>query len=118
MNNKKVVLVTGSSGFIGGHLVKALKEKGCYVIGADIEFPKYEHPNEFYNYDLRNQELCYQIFKENRDLSECYNLACLMGGMGYIGADEHEFDIVIGSSLIIANIIDACVSYGVKKNVL
>ena len=29
------ILVTGSNGFIGSHVVKWLKDKGCYVIGLD-----------------------------------------------------------------------------------
>lgn len=29
------ILVTGSNGFIGSHVVKYLKDKGCYVIGLD-----------------------------------------------------------------------------------
>lgn len=115
MSKQKVAFVTGSSGFIGGHLVKALKDKGYYVIGADIELPKYEEPDVFYQYDLRLQKSCIEIFENYPEISECFNLGCLMGGMGWIGCDEHEFDIVIGSSLIVANITDACVKYGVEK---
>jgi GDP-D-mannose 3',5'-epimerase len=34
---KKVVIVLGDGGFIGGHLVKKLKEKGYWVRGVDIK---------------------------------------------------------------------------------
>ena len=34
----KRVLVLGSSGFIGGHLVKTLIDDGCYVVGSDIVY--------------------------------------------------------------------------------
>jgi len=111
---QKKVFVAGSSGFIGGHLVKALKEKGFYVIGADIVMPKYEQPDKFYLRDLRYQQNCSLIFEEN-DINDVYLLACLMGGMGYIGADEHAFDIVTGSTQIVANIVDLCVKYEVDK---
>jgi nucleoside-diphosphate-sugar epimerase len=35
------VLVTGAGGFIGGHLVNYLKERGYWVRGADIKAPEY-----------------------------------------------------------------------------
>ena len=36
------VLVTGAGGFIGHHLVRRLKELGCWVRGADLALPAYE----------------------------------------------------------------------------
>jgi nucleoside-diphosphate-sugar epimerase len=114
----KIILVTGSSGFIGGHLVKYLQSKGNYVIGADIEYPKYEKPNLFYKADLRNQQATKMIFQEaydNQPIEEVYDLACLMGGMGYIGDKSHSYDVMVGSTQIVANIIECCVNYKVKK---
>jgi len=37
----KQALVCGASGFIGGHLVKRLKDEGYRVHGMDIKFHKY-----------------------------------------------------------------------------
>ena len=34
--NMKRALVLGSSGFIGGHLVKTLMDDGYYVVGSDV----------------------------------------------------------------------------------
>ena len=31
------ILVTGAGGFIGGHLVKRLKDEGCWVRGVDLK---------------------------------------------------------------------------------
>lgn len=111
----KKVLVTGSSGFIGGHLVKLLKNKGCFVIGADIVQPQYEKPHLFYNYDLCNNGLCRRIFTENHRIEEVYNLCCLMGGMSFIGDYKYAYDIMVGSSLMITNIIECSVEWKVKK---
>lgn len=103
-------LVTGSSGFIGGHLVTVLKNKGYYVIGVDIEPEKYSHADKFYLTDLRVSDNCKRIYSENQ-IDVTFNLACLMGGMGYINGVEHAYDIMIGSTLIVANILDAAVMY-------
>jgi len=118
MSNQKKVIVTGSSGFIGGHLVRKLKNEGNFIIGIDIELPKYETPHLFFNYDLRDPVLAKRAFSGNHDIPEIsavYNLACLMGGMGYIGDTKHSHDIMTGSTQIIANVLDACIQYKVKK---
>ena len=52
------VIVCGAGGFIGTHLVRSLKEKGYYVIGADLKYPEYSttDADEFHIVDLRNQD--------------------------------------------------------------
>jgi nucleoside-diphosphate-sugar epimerase len=117
----KVALITGSSGFIGTNLIRRLKSEGYFVIGADIEMPKYEQPDRFYHYDLRVQNLCSLIFTPNKftegydHIDEVYNLACLMGGMGYIGNPQYSYDVMIGSTQIVTNILDCCVNSNVSK---
>ncbi len=113
--DKQTVIITGSSGFIGGHLVRKLKAQGYYVVGIDIVEPKYEKPDVFYPYDLREQVLCDRVFRSHKEPLEVYNLSCLMGGLGYIGLSEHSHDIMIGSTECIANVLDCCVKYGAKK---
>lgn len=112
---KKNILVTGSSGFIGSHLVRKLKAEGHCVVGVDIEHPKYDHPTLFLKYDLRRQDLAHRIFQVNYEFHEVYNLACLMGGMGYIGDSSHSYDIMIGSTQIVSNILECCVENNVGK---
>lgn len=113
------IIVCGSSGFIGGHLVKRLIDEGHYVVGVDIEEPKYNRPHLFFNRDLRIQAHCKEVFQHwslKEGIDEVYNLACLMGGMGYIGDPEHSYDVMIGSTQIVANVIESSVECGVKKS--
>ena len=108
------ILVTGSSGFIGGHLVKRLKDEGNFVVGVDLVEPQYNKPHEFHKGDLRNSITAYDVLSSHK-FDHVYSLACLMGGMGYIGNPEHEFDIMVGSSQIIINTLDCAIRTGVKK---
>lgn len=117
----KTALVTGSSGFIGTHLVRRLQSEGFFVIGVDIEDPKYSMPDRFYKYDLRIAALCDRVFTPNRftegyeRIDYVYNLACLMGGMGFIGNPAYSYDVMIGSTEIVTNILNSCVTHKVEK---
>lgn len=108
------ILVTGSSGFIGGHLCRKLMKEGHCVVGVDIEYPKYSKPTIFLQQDLRKQISIPAIFG-TFNYSEIYNLACLMGGMGYIGDESKAYDIMVGSSEIIANVLDGAIRHDIKK---
>jgi nucleoside-diphosphate-sugar epimerase len=106
----KRILIAGSSGFIGSNLVGKLQAEGHYVVGIDIEEPKYITPKHFFQFDLRKP------FKYNYTFDEVYCLACLMGGVGYIMDEEkHGYDIAIGSTQIITSVIDYCVEQKVRK---
>ena len=94
----KTALVTGSAGFIGGHLVRLLKNNGYWVVGVDIKKEPYIHSNCFYQQDLRHEEVMSLIF-ENK-VETVYNLACLMGGMGFIGDEKYAYDIMVGRNYL------------------
>ena len=60
----KKVLITGSSGYIGQHLVKLLKKEGYEVFGTDIKpcLNDYLLPKHFLSYDITNgYQLCYSL---------------------------------------------------------
>jgi nucleoside-diphosphate-sugar epimerase len=115
MSNQKRILVCGGGGFIGSHMVDRLKSEGHFVAAADLKFPEFSRTTAdiFFQGDLRNQENCDQIFKENWD--EVYQFAADMGGAGYIFTGENDANVMHNSALINLNIVERCVSHSVKK---
>lgn len=102
----KTALVLGAGGFIGGHLVKRLKQDGFWVRGVDIKFHEYAdtQANDFVVGDLRQAELCHRVI--DRRFDEVYQLAADMGGAGYIFTGEHDADIMHNSASINLNVAD------------
>jgi GDP-D-mannose 3',5'-epimerase len=111
----KKMLVCGAGGFIGGHLVSSLKKQGHYVIGADIKQHEYKKTDadEFYQYDLREQELVRKLITS--DIDTIYQLAADMGGAGYIFTGENDAYIMHNSAMINLNIAEEVVAKGVKN---
>jgi nucleoside-diphosphate-sugar epimerase len=111
----KKILVCGAGGFIGTHLVNALKQQGRYVIGADLHYPLYSETiaDEFYIMDLREQHNVRKLISQ--DIDEIYQLAADMGGAGYIFTGEHDADIIHNSAMINLNVLDTMRTVGVKN---
>ncbi len=103
MKEKKIALVCGAGGFIGGHLVKRLKAEGYWVRGADIKRHEYSKSpaDEFLLGDLRDQKFCQKVF--NLPFDEVYQLAADMGGAGYIFTGDHDADVMHNSAQINLN---------------
>jgi nucleoside-diphosphate-sugar epimerase len=101
----KKILVCGAGGFIGTHLVRSLKARGHYVIGADLKFPEFSITacDEFYQVDLRNQRSVTRLLR--KDIDEIYQLAADMGGAGYIFIGDNDADIMHNSAIINLNIL-------------
>ena len=50
------ILVTGANGFIGGHVVRYLKNRGCYVIGLDRSEESRSEADEYIFCDLYTEK--------------------------------------------------------------
>lgn len=111
----KKVIVCGAGGFIGTHLVNSLKQKGFYVIGADLKYPEYSTTtaDEFYQIDLRDPLKVAELITS--DVYEIYQLAADMGGAGYIFTGENDADIMHNSAMINLNVAHEMVKKGVKR---
>jgi GDP-D-mannose 3',5'-epimerase len=104
----KTVLVCGAGGFIGGHLVRRLKNEGYWVRGVDLKYNPYAETaaDDFVIADLRDLALCRSIV--DRRFDEIYQLAADMGGAGYIFTGENDANVMHNSATINLNMLDAC----------
>jgi GDP-D-mannose 3', 5'-epimerase len=112
VQNSKRILITGAGGFIGHHLVRALKADGYWVRGVDIKRPEFESSlaDEFEILDLRKWEHC---LRATRGVDQVYNLAADMGGIGYITA--YLAAIARNNTLINAHMLEASRESGVNR---
>lgn len=108
----KTVLVAGGSGFIGNHLVRYLKNHNYYVRVADRQHAPFggSEADEFMLLDLRDMNHC---LKAVRGVSEVYQLAAEIGGMGFL--HEHQADVLHDNALINAHLIEASRMQGVER---
>ncbi len=106
------VLVTGAGGFIGSHLVSALKEQGHWVRGVDVKEPEFAPTaaHEFLRLDLRDPDNCLTATK---DVEQVYALAADMGGMGFIS--NNHGTIIRDNALIDINTIEGARHNGVDR---
>jgi len=112
----KKALVCGAGGFIASHLVKRLKQEGCWVRGADLKRPEFSTTaaDDFQLLDLREKDACEMaVTLERGSFDVVYQLAADMGGMGFIHSAECE--IMRNSALININMIHAAAHAGIKR---
>ena len=107
------ILVAGAGGFIGGYLVKDLLKQGHEVISADIkkteDWYQVFKKSENYVADMRLRDNAYNLTKE---VDRIYNLACNMGGMGFI---ENNKALCMENVLIQTHLMMAARDNGVKE---
>ena len=111
----KTVLVCGAGGFIGGWLVKRLKNEGYWVRGVDLKMHEYVESlaDEFVIGDLRDPQFIEEVI--DKPFDELYQLAADMGGAGFVFSGENDADIMHNSAMINLNVVEASVKVGVKK---
>jgi nucleoside-diphosphate-sugar epimerase len=112
----KTALVCGAGGFIGGHLVKKLKQEGYWIRAVDIKEHEFvaSPADDFQLLDLRKEENCLTALTLNSaTFDEVYQLAADMGGMGYIHSAECE--IMHNSALINIHMIHNASMMGVPR---
>ena len=102
----KLILVAGGGGFIGGHLVARLRDEGFTRIrSVDVKPIEqwYQSFDDVENVvaDLKLRDECRAAC---RGASEVYNLACDMGGMGFI---ENNKALCMLSVLINTHLLQA-----------
>ena len=107
MDKNKKVLVVGAGGFIGGHLIKKILDNGNKVVASDIKpkeywFQDFDNVENYYSTDMKDISNCRKV---TQGVDYVFNMACNMGGMGFIENNKAE---CMQSVLINTNLLIAC----------
>ena len=100
-------LIAGAGGFIGGHLMKRLQLDGHEIICADIKpislWFQVSDKNKNLSLDLKDFNNCLQVCD---GVDYIFNLACNMGGMGFIENNKAEcmLSVLINTNLLRAGL--------------
>ena len=91
IKNKKILIV-GAGGFIGGHLVDRLIKDGNTIVATDIKpkeywFQDFSVAENYYDMDMKDISNCRKVTK---NIDYVFNMACNMGGMGFIENNKAE----------------------------
>ena len=112
--NDDLIVVAGAGGFIGGHLVSELARLGHRRIRA-VDIKPFEEwfqrlpEADSRQLDLRHRDACQESCHGAKTV---YNLACDMGGMGFI--ETHKAECML-SVLISTHMLQAAKDVGVER---
>ena len=109
----KKILVTGAGGFIGGHLIKELLNRGYKIRATDIKplDDWYQCFDEVENISL-DMTIKDNCFKATEGMDDVINMACNMGGMGFI---ENNKALCMLSVLVNTHMLMACKYFNIKR---
>lgn len=105
-------IVTGSSGFVGTHLVPALMHRGLDVVGIDRVQPQASYPQEFLQCDLRELRTTSHYNGSFHPDDVVFHLAAAKGDWGLSESEYHEDNVNATRALL-----SACARTGVMKHV-
>ena len=107
IDKTKKVLIVGAGGFIGGHLDKKFLDNGNNVVAVDIKpkeywFQDFEKSENHYSMDMKDIINCRKVAP---GINYVFNMACNMGGMGFIENNKAECmqSVLINTNLLIAS---------------
>jgi nucleoside-diphosphate-sugar epimerase len=107
MIKDKKILIVGAGGFIGGHIVKRLLKDGNSIVAVDIKpkeywFQDFVNAENHYSMDMKDMINCRKVAK---NIDYVFNMACNMGGMGFIENNKAECmqSVLINTNLLIAS---------------
>ena len=108
------VLVTGAGGFIGGHLVRRLRDEGVASVRAVDVKPVDEWYQAFPDVEnvVANLESIDEARRATRGTDTVFNLAADMGGMGFI---ENNKALCMLSVLVSTHVLMAAREAGVER---
>ena len=114
--SKNTYLVVGGGGFIAGHLIKKLIDEGNTVIATDIKpkqfwFQTFDDVRSYADMDMKDYNNCLKVTK---GVYYIFNMACNMGGMGFIENNKAEcmLSVLINSNLSSAHAREEIKSFG------
>lgn len=104
-------IVFGGGGFIGSHLVSALRKKGKTVYAVDRHYPRFQETeaNEFFVRDLTGD------LSDLPRADEVYQLCAFLGGAGIIDGKLYDGDIFINNMSVNLSVIKYCKIHKVSR---
>jgi len=117
MESKKICVVFGAGGFIGGQMCLRLKNDGHNVIGVDIKKHDFLDMDKLIDHfilaDLRDINAVRSVIPNDVDM--LFQFAADMGGMLYLGSGLYDADVMSDNILMNVNTAKVAVEKKVKK---